>query len=380
MMVSSLRCGALAAAACLTLQAGTFEWKAATPESQAMDGARLRVLQERQAALKTKALLVVRNDRVVLEWYAGGFGPERRHYTASLAKSLVGGMSLLLALDDGRLAPDDRAARFIPHWKDDPLRSKITIRHLATHSSGIEDAEENGIPHNKLPGWKGDFWRAGLTSDHTVRVPDPISVSLYKAPVLFEPGTRFAYSNPGMAVLAYTVAAAYQGSRWEDARALLRDRVMTPIGIRPEEWSIGYGRTWKLDGLAVVPNWGGGSFTARAVARIGRLLLRKGDWEGKRIISARAVEALLSEAGPAPRRPGHLGTPVLCWYSNRDGVWRDLPRDAFRGTGAGDQVLLVVPSLNLIVVRNGERLEPRGERGMPQDDSIFGPIVAAVKR
>lgn len=383
-LIGHLVCGALAAALCLPVQGASFDWQTASPESQGMDGARLRAVQEQLAARNTKALLIIRNDRVVLEWYAEGFGPDKRHYTASLAKSLVGGMSLLLALDDGRLAPGDPAWKFIPKWKDDPLRSKITIRHLATHSSGIEDANIPGTPHKQLPGWKGDFWRAGLTADRSLPVPDPIVVSLLQAPVIFEPGTRFAYSNPGMAVLAYTVAAAYEGSRWADARALLRERIMEPIGIRPEEWSIGYGRTYMVDGLAVVPNWGGANFTPRAAARIGRLMLRKGDWDGTRIVSARAVETMLNETGPPLKRAGHLGTPVLCWYGNRDGRWKNLPRDAFRGTGAGDQVMLVAPSLNLIVVRNGELLETEAERTggerIPQNDYIFDPIVAAVKR
>ena len=52
---------------------------------------------------------------------------------------------------------------------DDPLKSKITLRHLATHTSGIEDAElavddpAYDAHHMELPGWKGIFWRG--TSD-----------------------------------------------------------------------------------------------------------------------------------------------------------------------------------------------------------------------
>src|SRR3546814_4912464 len=58
-----------------------------------------------------------------------------------MAKALVGGMSLLLAEQDGRLKVDDLAWKYIPEWKNDPVKSQITIRHLATHTSGIEDSE-----------------------------------------------------------------------------------------------------------------------------------------------------------------------------------------------------------------------------------------------
>ena len=216
-----------------------FEWQVVAPESQRMAQARLDALCDGLAARGTKSLLVIRHDRIVYEWYAPGHGPDKRHYTASLAKALVGGMSLLLALDDGRMDVDDPACKYIPAWRDDPQKSQITIRHLATHSSGIEDAELSQEEraralaegrtltdhHMALPGWKGAFWR---------KEPDPFSIAIHQAPVIFEPGTEYAYSNPGMAALAYAVTAACKGTPWPDIRSLLKERVMDPIGV-PEE-------------------------------------------------------------------------------------------------------------------------------------------------
>jgi CubicO group peptidase (beta-lactamase class C family) len=112
----------------------------------------LEHLKEQLAARKTTGLLVRRHNQTVYEWYAPGWGPERRHFTASMAKSLVGGMSLLVALNDGRISAGDPAWKYIPQWKGDPLKSRITIRQLATHTSGLEDAEEGGKPHAKLTG------------------------------------------------------------------------------------------------------------------------------------------------------------------------------------------------------------------------------------
>jgi len=79
-----------------------------------MDGAKLDALRQDLAARGTKALLIIRHDRIVYEWYAPDHGPERRHYTASLAKALVGGMSLLVALNDGRIGADAPAWKYIP--------------------------------------------------------------------------------------------------------------------------------------------------------------------------------------------------------------------------------------------------------------------------
>ncbi|MHC4586917.1 MAG: serine hydrolase domain-containing protein, partial [Planctomycetota bacterium] len=352
-----------------------FEWKTASPESEGMSSEKLDATKDTLAAKGTKTLLVIRNDKIVYEWYASGLGPTKRHYTASLAKALVGGVSLMFALNDERLSIDEPACKYIPEWKGNPNKSKITIRHLATHSSGIEDAEQDEIPHFELPGWKGGFWK---------KDPDPFTLSRDKAPIIFLPGTQFAYSNPGMAMLSYAVTASLQGTKHTDMRTLLRERIMRPIGVKDDEWSVGYGQTYKVNGLNLVANWGGGSYTARAVARVGRLMLRKGNWQGKQLIESKCVEEVVKYAGtPLPDRPENGPNPGsgLGWWTNFDGVWTKVPRDAFGGAGAGNQVLLVVPSLDLIIVRNGSNLyNPSEGEGFwgGLEKYLFNPVIEAI--
>src|ERR1051326_3984641 len=95
----------------------SFEWQSAPPAHASMDAEKLRELQEDLADRGTQVLLIVRHDRLIWEWYAPGHGPDRPHYTASLAKALVGGVSLMLAASDGRLDVDDPACRYIPNWR-----------------------------------------------------------------------------------------------------------------------------------------------------------------------------------------------------------------------------------------------------------------------
>ena len=59
-------------------QPAPFEWQTATPESQGMSAARLDALRDELAKRKTTAFLVVRNDRIVYEWYAPDHGPVRQ--------------------------------------------------------------------------------------------------------------------------------------------------------------------------------------------------------------------------------------------------------------------------------------------------------------
>jgi len=354
-----------------------FDWRTASPESQGMSSMKLAALKDDLARRNTRAFLVVRNDNIVYEWYADDQSPTKLQGTASLAKAIVGGLSLAVAMTDGKIALDDPASRYAPEWRNDPRKAKITIRHLGSHTSGLEDAEADRLPHEQLTGWKGDFWKR-LDPPN-----DPFTIARDKTPVLFDPGAKLQYSNPGIAMLTYCVTAAIKDTPHHDIRTLLRERVMRPIGAPDEEWSAGYGKTFTVNGLDLVGAWGGGSFTPRATARIGRLALRNGDWDGQRILSQKAVKLVTQDAG----LPGNCG---MGWWTNAAGRYAKLPKDAVWGAGAGDQVLLVIPSLNLIMARNGQtlvtpeelrQLKPRDvfeEFHDPRSRILFEPLVEAI--
>src|SRR6476646_7532256 len=229
----------LMASALRAEQVGPFS--TATPESQGMSSAKLNAMKGNLAARKTSGLLIIRNDKIVFEWYAEGNTAATKHYTASMAKAIVAGVSVGVALADGRLALDDPAAKYIPQWRNDARKSKITLRQLGSHTAGVEDAEANNVAHEKLTGWKGDFWKR-LNPPN-----DPFSISRDRSPILFEPGSKFEYSNTGIAILTYCLTAALKDAPEKDVRTLLRDRVMRPMGVEDSEWSVGYGQTFTVD-------------------------------------------------------------------------------------------------------------------------------------
>lgn len=345
-------------------------WKSITPQQAGLDPSALAAWKDNLARSETSGLLVVRRGAIAFEWYAPDSGVDKPHGTASMAKALVGGMSLLFALSDGRIAPDDLASKYIPAWLTDARKSKITIRQLATHTSGIEDAEQDSIPHERLPGWKGAFWK---------REPDPFSIALRDAPVIFDPGSQYAYSNPGMAALSYAITASLKGG---DVRSLLKDHLFDPLGIPPGDWSIGYGRGYQLDGLTLYANWGGATFTARAAARVGQFMMQQGIWNGRALVDRSAFQRVVTYAGmPKPPRTTDRFAPGsgLAWYTNADGVWPDVPRDAIAGAGAGHQMIVIIPSLQLLVVRNGQAMSNRAnEFWTPIYEKVLKPLMAAI--
>ena len=364
---------AIAIAAGLLAAAAEPPWPHDSPERHGMNRAALDAWRDRLKSRKTNALLVLRDGKIVYEWYAEGQAPEKKQGTASLAKAIVGGSSLMVALQDGRIQVDDLASKYIPAWRGDPRKSRIAIRQLATHTSGIEDAEQDNIGHMQLPGWKGNFWK---------RTPDPFSIAIHEAPAIFAPGTAFEYSNPGMAALAYAVTASLKGAPQSDIRAALKARILDPLGVPESEWSIGYGQAYTVDGLQLYANWGGGAFSPRATARIGELMMRGGEWEGKRLFDKLLVQRMTSFAGmPIRKRAPDDPAPGsgLCWWLNFDGVWPQVPRDAFAGAGAGQELLLAVPSLDLVVVRNGSWMGTKERFWRDAVEQVFNPAVEIAR-
>ena len=97
-------------------------------------------------------------------------------------------------------------------------------------------------------------------------------------------------------------------------------------------------------------------------------MLREGDWEGERLLGRDAVRQTTGSSGlPGARRHGLVD-------QRRTARCPELPADAFWGAGAGGQVLLVVPSLKLIVVRNGGEPRRPGQR-RAINRYLFAPLM-----
>lgn len=343
--------------------ADEIDWPTASPESVGISASGLEELASGLSAHGTDAFVVMRGDRVVYEAYAEGHTPATLHGTASMAKALVGGLGVALAIGDERIALDDRASKYIAEWRDVPAKKAITIRQLGSHTSGLQDSE----PRDRGD-WREQFWQKAPPPN------DPFTLSRDAAPVLFPPGSQFQYSNPGIAMLGYAVTAALQGAPQSDLRSLLSDRVMEPIGVDDSDWWVGYKKTFEVDGLPLVAPWGGGAISARAALRVGRLALHRGNWNGEQLIADSAMRLTTRDSG-LPNGGG------MGWWTNARGDVASLPRDAFWAEGIDHQILLVVPSLDLVVVRAGDTLatsdEPKAQRPA-LIEQLFDPLMATV--
>jgi CubicO group peptidase (beta-lactamase class C family) len=356
----------------------SIHWRATKPEVVGLKSGALDELIGKLAGAETSAFLLAKDGLLVREWYADGVDANTPLSVASLAKALVGSILLAVALDVDAAELNDAAGVFIPEWNDQTLKSTVTLRQLANHTAGFEEGY-----------WGRDgptsAWHEDFHQDREAR----FELAIQEAPLRFPPGSRVHYSGVGYYALAYAIAAALADRGYLDGADLLRRRVMLPLGVPDDSWDISYGESYRSSGLRLYAIGSGARFTARAVGRLGELVLLEGNWRGRQLIRRESVLAITrpepSVNGRGRPSGGNKSSPTpvatVGWWSNANGAWPSLPSDSIVGLGANHQVLLIVPSSNLVVVRLGAALG--GSHWGPGywrelEESFMTPVSRAV--
>jgi CubicO group peptidase (beta-lactamase class C family) len=162
------------------------------------------------------ALLVLRDGKPIHSRFEGAadlqtgrrIGARTNFRLASITKQFTATSVLLLARD-GKLAIDDKVARYLSNWPD--YASGVTVRHLLTHTSGLPDYDRN-VPENSPQ----------LTD------ADVLAFVRKQNALLFAPGENYRYSNTGYAVLAQLIEAVSR----QPFPAFLKSRIFLPLGMK----------------------------------------------------------------------------------------------------------------------------------------------------
>ena len=310
-------------------------WDAIDPAAAGFDPQRLNAALDAAMADRSADVLVLRAGRIVAERYAPDANMDRKLQIASAAKSMVS-VLVGVAIDQGRIKSlDQSAADFIAPWRGTP-KAAITIRHLLTMTSGLDDT---GLP---LRGIAGDQFAINAA-----------------APQLAPPGTRWAYQTAIFHLLYHVVAYA----AGEPFEAFATRNLTGPLGMRRTDWvtSVGQGAS------GPVTNYYTAACAGRDLARFGLMAMRGGRWAGRQIVSA----SYLKQA-TAPSQDLNPAYGFLWWENARPGFGAEeavrgsaslrfdgSPKDTFAALGAAVQAVVVVPSLGLVVVRQGQAPGPK---------------------
>jgi CubicO group peptidase (beta-lactamase class C family) len=310
-------------------------WQRVSPASVGLDAAKLNQIAARAGKARSNCLVVVRDGKLAGEWYFRGTGPSTTQdvfsATKSVASTLVG-----IAQDDGELSIHDSASKWIPQWQGTPSAA-VTVRDLLSMDSGRD--------------WStlSDYLGLLAARDRTA-----FAIGLGQAAA---PGTVWAYNNSAVQTLDRVLREATH----ESVVTFAEQRLFGPLGMTHTRMATDRaGNAQMFEGI---------HSTCRDMARFGVLMLNRGLWDGKRIVSSSWVE---QATGPSSSRLnaayGYL------WWLNHEGVVADVlaatslqqarratkgrlvpgaPDGMYWALGLGDQIIQVDPGTRTVVVRLG---------------------------
>lgn len=305
-------------------------------------------------------LVVERHGKLVVDAYRAGpdrstyavwasrtkFDKDQLHDVRSITKSVV---AMLWGItESGRVAPPltTPVLDLLPGLND--LRSggreRITVADMLCMRSGLAWDETGGYGRwtNDEKGllWRGDRARY-----------------VFERPLAAPPGALFNY-NGGLSTVLGQLLEEQTGS---SLKAYAGQWLFRPLGITEWEW-VGdlRGRTRAFTGLRLRP---------RDLARLGRLMLQGGEWEGRQVVPQAWVQTLLSPCAADGEEFGHHWWSGNVFVRGKEVRWHA----AF---GNGGQRLFIVPSLDLVVVMTAGEYDD-GSVGRAQRH-LLQQVVAAT--
>ena len=220
----------------------------------------------------TRAFLIIRNDSILFEKYYRGYKNEDISTVFSISKSVT---SLLvgIAIDDGYISSaNDPVTKYIPELNSAaPMFKKLTIKDLLDMRTGIKFDENYGFnPFSKIA-------RLYYGTNQLAQIK--------KLKFECEPGTKYEYQSISTTILGIIVEKATQ----QNFAKYFEYKVWMPLGMENTA-------KWSLDDKKhkSVKVFGGLSITAIDLAKIGRLYLNGGKFNGKQIVSQKWVKETLT--------------------------------------------------------------------------------------
>ncbi len=265
----------------------------------------------------TVAFLVIRNDSLLYEQYLNGYERSSPVPSFSAAKSFTS-MLVGIAIDEGAIGSvHDPITKYLPELKRKGFE-KITIENLLDMQSGIRSSESYINPFGGVAKY---YYGRNL-----VKYTRHLKIET-------EPGGDFKYKSVNSQLLGFIVERATH-KRLPD---YMEEKIWQYIGAE-------YDAGWSVDSRKHKEAKAFCCFNARAVdfAKLGRLYLKKGNWNGRQIVSESWVKQSLDISG---NKNG--GEYSYQW-------WHGWAND-FMAQGHLGQYIYVCPEKNIIIVRLGKK-------------------------
>jgi len=268
-------------------------------------------------SLNMHNILIVRNGKILSETSFGGQRPDVWKYTFSACKSVIS-LAIGMLIDDGLIDLEDRVIEFFPKETGAIAKLKLkdlTVEDLLTMRSSVSFAELDSAVESD--------WIRGY----------------FSSPLKGEVGKTFKYNS----LNTYILTAILVRKTGMSLSAFLDERLFSPLGIARSDWY------WETCPLGIEKGGWGLFIYPEDFAKIAQLVVQKGLWEGKQLISEEYLDAATST------KVSVLHESKLFDYGYQ--IWTGKQTDSFLFNGMLGQNVLCFKKSGLIIVAtagNGE--------------------------
>ena len=266
------------------------------------------------------SLMIVQNGKVVCEQWFGDNAPGKNHVMWSVSKTYTS-MAVGFAVSEGLITVEDQVISFFPDDLPDEIPENLKalkIKDLLTMSVGHDTDPTGSLPRGEN--------QSGVTWEKR----------FFSHPIPHKPGTKFVYNS----LATYMLSAIVQKVTGEKMADYLKPRLFDPLGIE--------GAVWDANPQGVNVGGWGLHVKTEDMAKLGLLLLQKGNWNGKQILPESWVEEattkkILQNPDVDPATNESDWVQGYCYQ-----MWR-CRNDAFRADGMAGQFIIVLPNENAVI-------------------------------
>ena len=292
------------------------------------------------------SLLILKNNKLVLEEYFNDWNRDDLHPMFSVTKSLASAV-IGIAIESGQIADVDETVYNLlsafeqVEWTEE--KKSITLKHLLTMSAGYE-WDEYGTPYDdpENPHYKM------MESEDWIKY-------LLELPMQFSPGEKFNY-NTGTSTLFSVIVEEATGEKFDD---FANTHLLSKIDINDFEWFY-----LTDDYAATGGSFGGIRLRSRDMAKLGLLYLNDGEWNNETVIPKSWVEESLSAHIHIPTQTGIFNYGYQWWRNeqvkDKDGGYIQVPY----GVGLGGQYIFLIKDQDMLVVITSPYTPPLGTLNM----------------
>lgn len=276
---------------------------------------------------QTAAFLIIKDGKVVSENYYEGYNNRSKTNSFSMAKTVT---TLLvgIAINEGHIDSFDQAITdFLPEFNNDSLAKRATLAHLSLMNSGYEWDENYYSPFSPT-----------VELYHGPNVEDFLLERSFSA----APGTFWEYSSASTQLLGIALLRALKkAGAAQSLSEYLSKKIWQPMQMNDDA-------VWHTDAKGVELAYCCLNTNARNYAKLGLLMLNKGQWNGQQIVPAAFIDKMIS-----PDAQPFYG------YS----TWLSYDHDPayYSFNGHLGQYIIMVPEHNAIIVRLGETRQTNDE-------------------